>query len=861
MINASKEFRSTIKNRTNFIETAKITFKDGRVLNLNQEDFSISGNAVSDSAGSTSFPLGVAVGKIVRIEIFNDNDRLSSYDFYEAVIDLRLSLELSENTEVLNYGTYTVIEPETYGETVIVQAMDNMYKADKDYSTSLNFPVSLGAAMLDSAQTCGVTLLTTTFKNDNFMIQQAPEGITHRTFWAMAAMIACGFARINYNGQLCINSYDFSAFNEGIADLDGGIFDSDTPYSSGDDADGGTFNPWNTGYEYDSGLFSQMENYHVFYDFGTLTVATDDVVITGIETTVDETRYLSGNEGYTLSIENQLISGQEQSAIDLIAQSIVGIRFRPFEGEHIAYPLAEFGDLAYIIDRKNNAYQTILTDVDFEFSNVTTFKCSAESPLRNSSKYNSQLTQAIVTARKEAQSQISNYDQAVQNMTSILANSLGMFETYVETENGGRITYQHNKPLLEESDIIWEKSEQGFRVSTDGGDTWNSGITADGNVVVNVLSAIGITFDWARGGTLTLGGSGNGNGLLRILDSSGTQIGYTDNTGVHFDKGVLSGATVTGGNVSGTTITGGTISGTTITGATVTGSTVNGTNVTGGTISGTTITGSSLKAGVDGITPIIDISGSTGRILFRKYDNTVNGVINAGLSGVEFVSYGNIDIGIMNNGELVPLHFQINDSGNLDLSMDGSFFTDYISSSEIFGTSIQAFDFTATHSKSRIVDTDNYGTQSLYCYEMATPYFGDIGFGKTDENGICIVPINDVFAETTEENTEYCVFLQKEQEGDIWVFEKEKRYFIVKGSSNTPFSWEIKSIQKGLMFYDMGDYNERKTYDFENVYQEDLVKELSVYDHELDTSCSSIKDLENYDEETEVMLYEFAARL
>lgn len=545
MINASKEFRSTIKNRTNFIETAKITFKDGRVLNLNQEDFSISGNAVSDSAGSTSFPLGVAVGKIIRIEIFNDNDRLSSYDFYEAVIDLRLSLELSENTEVLNYGTYTVIEPETYGETVIVQAMDNMYKADKDYSTSLNFPVSLGAAMLDSAQTCGVTLLTTTFKNDNFMIHQAPEGITHRTFWAMAAMIACGFARINYNGQLCINSYDFSAFNEGIADLDGGIFDSDTPYSSGDDADGGTFNPWNTGYEYDSGLFSQMENYHVFYDFGTLTVTADDVVITGIETTADETRYLSGNEGYTLSVENQLIAGQEQSAIDLIAQSIVGIRFRPFEGEHIAYPLAEFGDLAYIIDRKNNAYQTILTDVDFEFSNVTTFKCSAESPLRNSSKYNSQLTQAVVKARKETEKQLSSYDLNVQNMTSIMANSLGMFESYEDTENGGRITYQHNKPNREDSNILWRKSEQGFQVSTDGGNSWNAGITADGNAVLNVLSVVGINADWIKvgtmsadriyGGTLTIGGINNTYGVIQMLDKNGNPGGKWDNVGIYVE--------------------------------------------------------------------------------------------------------------------------------------------------------------------------------------------------------------------------------------------------------------------------------------------------------------------------------------
>ena len=534
MINSSKEFRQVIHERTDFKESARITFKDGRILDLQDDDFTVSGNTVSDSAGSSSFPLGVAVGRVIQLQIFNDNDRLSSYDFYGAVIDLRLSLELSNGPEILNFGTYTVIEPETYGETVTIQAMDNMYKADKDYSTSLNFPVSLRTAVLDSAQTCGVTLLTTTFKNDDFMIRQVPEGITHRTFLAMAAMIACGYARIDYNGRLCIESYDFSAFNEGIADLDGGIFDGNTPYSSGDDADGGAFNPWNTGYEYDSGIFSQMDNYHVFFEFGTLTVSTDDVVITGIETTVDETRYLSGSEGYTLNIENQLISGQEQAALDLIGKSIIGIRFRPFEGDHIAYPLAEFGDLAYVIDRKNNAYQTVLTDINFEWNNVTTLKCSADSPLRNSSRYNSQLTQAIVTARKDAEKQLSNYDMAVKDMTSIMANSLGLFESYEETENGGRIAYQHNKPNREDSDIIWKKSEQGFQVSTDGGKTWNAGMTADGRAVVNVLSAVGILFDWARGGTLALGGKDNGNGLLVLYDDDGNETAVFSNGGANF---------------------------------------------------------------------------------------------------------------------------------------------------------------------------------------------------------------------------------------------------------------------------------------------------------------------------------------
>ena len=49
------------------------------------------------------------------------------------------------------------------------------------------------------------------------------------------------------------------------------------------------------------------------------------------------------------------------------------------------------------------------------------------------------------------------------------------------------------------------------------------------------------SFTYAHGGTLKLGGSNNGNGLLSILDASGTQVGYIDNTGVHFNQGEFSG--------------------------------------------------------------------------------------------------------------------------------------------------------------------------------------------------------------------------------------------------------------------------------------------------------------------------------
>ena len=507
MIQVSKEFKEAMKTRTDFTESAEISFADGRKLLLSQSDFTMSNNGITDGAGSSSFPLGVAVEKSIQIELMNDDDHLSEYDFQGAVIRLKLHFALENRTETIDYGTYTVVTPEAYGSVVTIDAVDDMYRADVPYTSSLNFPVELGEAVRDACATLGIALATPTFKNDDFVVQAKPEDITFREFFAMASMIACGYARIDYEGKMHMKSYDFSYFEQSDG-LNGGIFDPANPYKTGDKADGGSFNPWNVGYEADAGSFKGMDKIHVLYNFTSLTVETDDVVITGIKHEgEDGETYFYGKEGYVLSIENSLISGQEQKAVDLIGESIVGIRFRPFSSEHIGYPLAEFGDLAYIIDRKNNAYQTVLTDIDFTFFGLTLFTCAADSPVRNSSSYASNLTKAVVQARKNTAKQISDYDREVQRFASMAANSMGLYETKEEQPDGSIIYYQHDKPTLAESQTIWKNTAGAFLVSNDGGETWR-GMDAAGNALLTVLSVVGIKADWIIAGLLK---SQNGN--------------------------------------------------------------------------------------------------------------------------------------------------------------------------------------------------------------------------------------------------------------------------------------------------------------------------------------------------------------
>lgn len=130
--------------------------------------------------------------------------------------------------------------------------------------------------------------------------------------------------------------------------------------------------------------------------------------------------------------------------------------------------------------------------------------------------------------------------------------------------------------------------------------------------------------------------------------------------------------------------------------------------------------------------------------------------------------------------------------------------------------------------KSRIVDTENYSNRKLYSYEFSSPMFGDIGEGITDQNGECYVSFDDVFLESVNSNCEYQVFLQKEGQGDLWVEEKAPQYFLVKGTENLKFAWEVKVKQRDyeyerLEVYGLEPELEKISYEIEGLKAVDLL--------------------------------------
>lgn len=112
-----------------------------------------------------------------------------------------------------------------------------------------------------------------------------------------------------------------------------------------------------------------------------------------------------------------------------------------------------------------------------------------------------------------------------------------------------------------------------------------------------------------------------------------------------------------------------------------------------------------------------------------------------------------------------------------------------------------------TGTKNRVVEIDDGSKVKLNAYETTTPYFADIGSDKTNKNGECRIDIEEIFKQTIElEN--YKVFIQENGEGKLWV-EKHEDYFIVKGTPNLEFDYEIKAIQKGYATTRLEKYERR----------------------------------------------------
>lgn len=504
MRDISDRFKNEQNNdNRNYLKYADITLTDGTVINLTNADFWSNGMKFEDSVSDdNTFNIGSANINTLNLSINNFDGKYTDYDFTDATVICYVGIELEpEDTsalldttgdkildttgneiivhknaliEKIRICTMTVVDTPYQNTTIIeLECEDNMRKFDRDYSASkLKYPATRKQIIQDACKVCGVTLDTLNFYQDSYQIPARPddEALTFRQVIAWTCQIGCQYARCDKYGRLTIKWYDTE-----VTDANRAVINSTNGF----------------------------------------TPNLDDVVITGVQvteylesTSTDEeaSSYLYGEEGYVLKISaNKLIpQGTGEVVASIIGEKCVGMSFRPFETECLTDIVLEAGDAVLITDRKGNKYKSYLTNVVLQPGTFEQISCNAESAARNSSKTYSLVTQAAVDARKSVWRERTTREQALQEFKDRLDNSTGVYTTVQTQQDGSQIFYLHDKPTLAESKAVWKMTAEAWGVSTDGGQTWNGGMTVDGDTIVRILNAVGVNADWINAGAITV---------------------------------------------------------------------------------------------------------------------------------------------------------------------------------------------------------------------------------------------------------------------------------------------------------------------------------------------------------------------
>lgn len=1016
MINVSTQLKKESLTNRNYYVTANVTLSNGATLKLGKKDFYLSGNSLVDSADSGDFPVGVAIEKTASLSLVNDDGRFDGYNFNAARFVIFLNVRLSDRIETIKRGTYIVSKKPATASEISLSLLDKMHNADKTYDSNLSFPCTTKELLSECCRQCNITLGDATFPNSNFQIQQAPSSATYRTVIGMCAGIAGGNARIDENDLLRIITFDKTFTNTTI--YDGGAVKN---WTNGDDLDGGTLNPWTMGTVIDGGTLSNND-YHALFSIQNLQYDVDDVIVTGVKYVEDETEYMSGQDGYVITIDNQLLSGNAQAGVEAIGNQLIGLRMRPFSCDGIANGYATFGDPVEFIDTKNRVFRSFVTDIEFVFGGSTSWSCSAKSAEEDVSEFIGGQQAAVEQSKKDIEKKLSAYDVKLKQMNELAANTLGFFYTEKVQEDGSVITYRHDKPTLADSKVIYKTSADGFFLSVDGGQTWKAGFDSNGDAVLNILYAIGIQSEWinTRGFTAK---DNNGNTTLRIDADTGAVTLEVENftlksrTIEQIAKDVVDGtvqSNVTIPNYYGTYVptlqnypasewkseeykkhdgsifmnfstsqvymfsgTDGTwqeldakkivnfervfnaltdngkqegiymqnghlyINASYIKSGQISADLINLRNINITNSSGTSTFAIDNNGNVtlrpntfvltngDTIYSIAENKASAALSNANRYtDNALNNLDIGKMSKQEiinvlsdnssnkglYLSNGNVymNADYINTGELAGWKVgikKLSASGTygeviLDAS-SGEIYSEtntgvYVpgygtlygtrirginlytgtvhASSASFNTSVSASSISAssvsasgkvkagTHveasghfysigtgtdladasirgklkvngTKSRSVSTVDYDEQLFYCYEMPTPFFGDIGESVISDDGTCMIDIDDIFQESANVGIKYYVFLQREGEGNCWIAEKEQNYFIVKGTPGLKFSFEIKARQaeyEHMRFTDPGDtaYTDARDIEIPEPNYESEEAEVSEPDYE-----------------------------
>lgn len=449
MRNTSSKFKTQIKGNREFCAKIIINYADGNSQTLiDLQDF-MQIKIVDECSGTSEFEIGAAVIGEALITLNNRTGKFDGKNFYGAHISAYVGILVDGKPELLEMRHYIVDEPVSPGISIALTAYDNMILLDKLYEPKIAYPATLASIVKDACSQCGVILERSQFPRSSYAIEKAPENATCREVVAAAAQLAGCYAKARTNGKIAITWYA-STVSQSIDILYG------------------------------------------------KSICTDDVTITGTEVVAGETTAKSGADGYRLSISDNILLAEDkaQETATYLGNKLIGLKFRPLSVTCKSDPSIEAGDRITVRDEKGNEYETVVTSTTFAVLESQKVACNAASPTINGGKRLSETSKAIIANRKYADEAVEHErlerEAALEEMNRQLAESSGMYITSKKQDDGSTIYYAHDKPKLDESQIVWKMTATAIGISADGGKTYPYGLDVSGKAILDRIYVIGI---------------------------------------------------------------------------------------------------------------------------------------------------------------------------------------------------------------------------------------------------------------------------------------------------------------------------------------------------------------------------------
>lgn len=471
------------------------------------------------TSSDNSFDVGGAiVGKLTFVvnRAYTHDDYTQSLNYYGKKCRVVLTYDVDGTQYPVEMGYFNIVDIQYNTQTTTFTAYDDLYLFDKPYTNSkLTFPATLQEIVADACSCCNVKWDGKAFTHDDYVINSKPDKVTFREMLAYIGQITCHFARMTADGFL-----EFAW------------------YKNTDD------NKWNQKSSYSRDAAMQQ----VTITGTRLIYKTENKDAADMETEVR-----SGTNGYMITIQNNPLIDLCGTSPQLICDNLLADlkktpAFLPGKMDIPANPLIDCGDIIGYWSESKQAYlyDTLVTGISYSPSEKTEIRCGGDSSTRiSSTQYdvstkNDLYTYDLLKANRAYEK--SEREKAIADLTEKISNSSGLFTTKQTDSSGATIYYMHDLPELAESKIIWKMTSEAVAVSTDGGKTYNAGITINGDVLARILNATGINADWIRtgtisasiinGGILKVGGKNNDYGRIYIYDANGTLTGYIQNNSI-----------------------------------------------------------------------------------------------------------------------------------------------------------------------------------------------------------------------------------------------------------------------------------------------------------------------------------------